>query len=114
MGAYFAQTLDQLKMIYVNLRQFTSLHFRFRSIYVNLRQSIFDLRQFAFDLRSIYVNLRNFTSNFGKIWLKNVPNDQMHVKKIQGRHFPRKKSPCGALHNIAQGCKKHNIRYLCN
>ena len=75
MGAYFAQILDQLEMIYVNLRQFTSLHIRFRSIYVNLRQSIFDLRQFAFDLRSIYINLRQFTSTFGKIWLNNVQND---------------------------------------
>ena len=40
MGAYFAQTLDQLKMIYVNLRQFMSLHIRFRSIYVNLRPNL--------------------------------------------------------------------------
>ena len=26
-------------------------------------------------------------------------NDQIHVKKIQERHFPEKKSPCGRPHN---------------
>ena len=27
----------------------------------------------------------------------------MQVPKIQGRHFLRKKSPCGTLHNITKG-----------
>ena len=35
MGAYFAQTFDQSRLIYVDLRQFTS---DLNQIYVDLRQ----------------------------------------------------------------------------
>ena len=94
-----------------DLRQFTSIHFRFTSIYVNpfsiyvkLRSIYVILRSIYVKLRSIYVNFRQFTSKFGKIWLKNVQNDKIHVQKIQGCHFLRKKSPCGAYttsHRVA-------------
>ena len=43
MGAYFAQTLDQLKAIYVNLHL---ICVKLGSMYVNLRQFTLKLRQF--------------------------------------------------------------------
>ena len=33
----------------------------------------------------------------------NFEHVKIYGKQIQERHFPTKKKPCGALHNIAQG-----------
>ena len=81
MGAYFAQTLDQFKAIYVNLR----------SIYANLR--------------SIYVNLRQFASKFDKISIQNVQITKYMFKHIRNIIFPEEKAPAGRFTTSHRACK---------
>jgi hypothetical protein len=37
--------------------------------------------------------------------IRHVKNDKIYVDNFQGRHFLRKKSPCGLPHNLAKGLR---------
>ena len=41
------------------------------------------------------MNFDQILTKFDKILIIYVKNQQMHVDNIQGRHFLRKKNPCG-------------------
>ena len=49
------------------------------------------------------IDLRQMEAVFYEIFSKMIKMPKMHVQNIQGRHFLRKQSPCGTLHNIAKG-----------
>ena len=42
-------------------------------------------------------------TKFDQIWTIYIKNHQIHVKKFQGRHFPREKSPCGNVNTSHRG-----------
>ena len=53
------------------------------------------LTRISFEVRSSQLE--------GQILIKNHKYEQIHVEKIQGCHFLRKKKPCGMLHSKAKG-----------
>ena len=55
-----------------------------------------------------FIDLRQMEANLHQILIKISKNTKCRSKKIQGRHFLGKKSPCGTLHNIVKGLYSPN------
>ena len=49
-----------------------------------------------------FIDSRQMQANLQKILIKSIKNNKMHVHTFQGRHFLKRNSPCGTLHNITK------------